>query len=215
MSRTAMSMRRLCLATALMIAAGCGHALPPLEHYRLEPAPVATADTQRAHPGNGRLVGQTIAVAPYQAAGVYADPQIVYRVDETRYGTYPDREWAVPLSTMLANMTADLLRTAPAEVIVGAGTQNAGLVWRGTIREFEEVDRGKQVFAAVRLQAMLLRGTTDSVVWQGEARAERPVEQQKTMAAVVQGLSAAAADAVRQLMAQANGSPGGVARASR
>lgn len=203
----------LALAMALVMAAGCGHSLPPLERYRL--APVAATDTQRARPGNGRLAGQSIVVEPYQVAGVYADPQIVYRLDETRYGTYPDREWAVPVSTMLADRTADVLRTAPAEVTVGAGTQNAGLVWRGTVREFEEVDRGDQVFAAVRLQAMLVRGTTDSVLWQGEARVERPVEQKKTMDAVVQALSTASTDVVRQLMSQANGSPGGIAKASR
>lgn len=207
------STRGVAIAAVLVAAAGCGRSLPPLERYRLEP--VATADTQGAHPGNGRLAGQSIVVLPYEAPGIYADPQIVYRIDETRYGTYPDREWAIPVSTMLADRTADILRTAPADVAVGGTTPNAGLVWRGTVREFEEVNRGDQVFAAVRLQAMLLRGTTDSVVWQGEARAERPVEQKKQMEAVVQALSAASTDAVRQLMAQANGSPGGIARASR
>jgi len=208
-------MRELAIATVLAAAAGCGHSLPPLEHYRLEPTPVAASDPQRAPQGNGRLAGQSIAVEPYAAAGIYADPQIVYRVDETRYGTYPEREWAVPVSTMLADRTADILRTAPAEVTVGAGTQHAGLVWRGAVREFEEVDRGNQVFAAVRLQAMLVHGTNDSVLWQGEARVEHPVEQTKTMEAVVHALSAAATDAVRQLMTQANGSPGGIAKTSR
>lgn len=207
------SKRGVAIAAALALTAGCGHSLPPLERYRL--TPVATADTQGAHPGNGRLAGQTIVVQPYEAAGIYADPQIVYRIDETRYGTYPDREWAIPVSTMLADRTADILRTAPADVTVGWAAPNAGLVWRGTVREFEEVNRGDQVFAAVRLQAMLLRGATDSVVWQGEARAERPVEQKKNMAAVVQALSSASTAVVRQLMSQANGSPGGIARASR
>ncbi|HEU4649641.1 MAG TPA: ABC-type transport auxiliary lipoprotein family protein [Gemmatimonadales bacterium] len=207
-----MLQRGFAIAAALA-GAGCGHSLPPLERYRLEP--VATADTQGAHPANGRLAGQSIAVEPYEAVGIYGDPQIVYRMDETQYGTYPDREWAVPVSTMLADRTADILRTAPADVTVGLGTQKAGLVWRGTVREFEEVDRGDKVFVAVRLRAMLVRATSDSVIWQGEARAERPVEQKKTMAAVVQALSSASTDAVRQLMAQANGSPGGVARASR
>jgi uncharacterized lipoprotein YmbA len=215
LSPRARRMRGLALVAALAAAGGCGGSLPPLERYRLEPAPVAAADTQRAGAANGRLAGQSIAVEPYEVAGIYANPQIAYRVDATRYGTYPDREWAVPLSAMLADMTADLLRGASAEVTVGGVMPTAGMVWRGAVREFEEVDRGNQVFAAVRLRAMLLNGTTDSVLWQGEAQVERPVEQQKTMDAVVRALSTAAADVVRQLVAQANGSPGGVAKASR
>jgi ABC-type uncharacterized transport system auxiliary subunit len=215
LSPRARRMRGLALVAALAAAGGCGRSLPPLERYRLEPAPVAAADSQRAGAANGRLAGQSIAVEPYEAAGIYADPQIAYRVDATRYGTYPDREWAVPLSAMLADMTADVLRGTSAEVTVGGAKPAAGMVWRGAVREFEEVDRGNQVFAAVRLRAMLVNGTTDSVLWQGEAQVERPVEQQKTMDAVVRALSTAAADVVSQLVAQANGSPGGVTKASR
>jgi hypothetical protein len=70
------------------------------------------------------------------------------------------------------------------------------------IRELEEVDRGRDVFAAVRLEARLVRTRDDSVLWSGSARLERAVPE-GTMSAIVAMLSRLAAEAVAQLADEA------------
>jgi uncharacterized lipoprotein YmbA len=157
-------------------------------------------------------------VEPFATAGIYADPEIVYRIGELTYGSYAHREWALPLSSMLADLTAGILRArsaTPAQVTVGRGKAAKGLVWRGTVREFEEVDRGKQVFAAAHLEAILVRAASDSVLWVGEARVERPVPTGNKMEAVVDALSAAAADAATRLIAEASAPANRIAGARR
>ncbi len=208
-------------ACAARFAAGCsvaallgcfGRGLPARELYRLRPLPPPTTAAVPATSA-AATVRVPLTVEAYATPGVYAGPSIVYRVDETRYGTYPHREWAVPLGTMLATLTAESLRRdAP-----GGGTDvrdgdraggARGLVWRGTVREFEEVDRGRgrrdaQVSAAVRLEAQLVRAADDSVVWRGEALARRTVVPPESMTAVVDSLAAAAGEAVARLVRDA------------
>ncbi len=196
--------RRLAAALpAAALAAACFRGtLPAREFYRLRPASAAAPAAAPA-PGAPRLPALT--VEPYATPGVYAGPGIVYRVGETRYGTYPNREWAVPLGAMLAAITAEQLRAlggGPVEDGAGGGGAH-GLVWRGVVREFEEVDRGPQVSAAVRLDARLVRARDDSVLWQGSAKLERPVAAAREMTAVVDGLAEAAAQAVTRLVAEA------------
>lgn len=192
--------RRALVGGALLAAlAGCARALPPLERYRLRPVPESKASPQPANPS------EIIAVEPYRTEGIYADPQIVYRVGETTYGAYPNREWALPLSTMLADATVALLRNSPGGPARVADEEVTGapeLVWRGAVREFEEVDRGDRVFAAVHLEGAVVRAADDSLLWQGSARVERPVPQ-PTMPAVVDALSELTTAAIGRLVTQA------------
>ena len=196
--------RPAALLAGLGLAACFRGALPARELYQLRPqpaaAPPALADAAAA---------PSIAVEAYTTPGVYADPQIVYRVGDAQYGTYPTREWAVPLGTMLATRTAEALRAAlpGAERRVQDGPLEGparGLVWRGTVREFEEVDRGRQVSAAVQLEARLVRAADDSTVWQGSARAERAVTPSTSMPAVVDSLAAAAGASIAELVRSAS-----------
>lgn len=185
-------------ALLLLGLVACGRG-PPLERYRLLPVP--------ADSGASRVpADQTIAVEPYVTQGIYAEPQIVYRVGEASYGAYPNREWAIPLSSMLADATVRRLRAAPggAERVTDDAAGGAHeLVWRGRVREFEEVDRGDSVLAAVHLDGAVVRVADDSVLWQGSARAERRVPEAKSMPAVVDALSALTAAAVDQLVREA------------
>jgi hypothetical protein len=71
--------------------------------------------------------------------------------------------------------------------------------WRGTVREFEEIDRGNDVFVAVNLEASLIRIEDDSIVWSGAARVERPVPD-GTMEGIIAGLSAAPDEVVFALL---------------
>jgi ABC-type uncharacterized transport system auxiliary subunit len=188
---------------ALVALAACMRSMPPLERYRLtpvqsppragEPAPPGSRATARpiARREAPRAPIATVRVEPYVTEGIYADPQIVYRTGESQYGAYPTREWALPLSTMLADLTADVLRGSSGNRLRVTGGAEGGkpdFIWRGAVREFEEVNRGEQVLAAVHLEGALVRASDDSLLWQGEARVERPVSGD-TMDAVVAELS--------------------------
>lgn len=137
---------------------------------------------------------------------MYGDGNIVFRLNESTYGTYPNREWAVPVSTMLGMMTEDLFRARPLTrdpaVFNPPSPHSYSYVWRGMVRELEEVDRGGNVYAAVRLDARLVRAGDDSVLWSGDARLERIVPE-GTMPAIVSMLSQLSAEVIEQLQESA------------
>src|SRR6185436_1030737 len=195
--------RWIIAAVCALIGTGClGGRLPPRELYRLTLPDSARAEPPRVPPTI------TIAIVPYATPGLYGDPSIVYRLNESEYGAYPWREWAMPLSTMLGLLTQDVLRT---QQIAGAralfdppSRRSATYVWEGTVREFEEIDRPPRVYAAVRLDVRVVRNADNVVVWTGTARREREVIDSKSMPAIVQNLSLLAADAVASLANEAH-----------
>jgi ABC-type uncharacterized transport system auxiliary subunit len=196
---------------ALATVVGCFHGkLPPQEFYRLHlPEPtdsIAAAEHDAMAP---RLAPGAIAIVPYVAPGLYGDGNIVFRVDETSYGSYPNREWALPVPTMLGMLTEDIFRARPltrdAAVFDPPSPHAYAYVWRGLVRELEEVDRGQQVFAVVRFDARLLRAKDDSVLWAGSARLERLVPE-ATMPAIVAMLSQLSAEVITQLQESARAS---------
>jgi ABC-type uncharacterized transport system auxiliary subunit len=200
-----MTARRAVLGVAAPAAfciSACFHSVPPLALYRLQPAdaPADSAATAGA-------AERTIAVAPYATLGIYSQPSIVYRTGGAEYGSYPNAEWAIPLASMLADLTATALRSSPdlrLRVATGRSEDARGLVWRGTVRQFEEVDSAGAVAASVQLDATVLRASDESIVWQGTASLQRRVER-PTMPAVVDALAQLANDAARQLVGAAAG----------
>jgi ABC-type uncharacterized transport system auxiliary subunit len=191
--------------TALLIALGAAcfrSKLPPLEQYRLAPAPTATA--LASSPVPGPLPG-SVAVSRFNTPGVYGGAQIVYRIGETGYGTYPNREWALPLGEMLGILAEESIRAEPlgsAVVYEPATRRQFGYEWKGSVRQFEEVNRDRQVFVSVHLEARLLRMADDSILWLGERHVELPVPQ-PTMINIVDALSTAARQAMRELVLDA------------
>lgn len=187
----------------LLLLASCFRGrLPPRELYRLRLP--ENADTSPAVDHDGRaLAPGSVAILPYLAPGLYGGRAIVYRVGETEYGTYSNREWAVPLPVMLGMITEDLFRSHPltseTPIFDPPSPHSHAYIWRGIVRELEEVDRGKQVFASVRLDARLVRAADDSLIWTGSTHLERVVPE-GTMPAIVTMLSQLSADAVTQLL---------------
>ncbi|MFL5518892.1 MAG: ABC-type transport auxiliary lipoprotein family protein [Gemmatimonadales bacterium] len=200
--------RRGAIIVGGLLLGGCLGGPRPVERYRLVPAPVAhPAATAATTAESGASSLPTLTVEPYATSGIYADPQIVFRLGETTYGTYPNREWAVPLGTMLADATLEVMRAIPAlraRVADERASSSSDLVWRGVVQQFEEVDRGNQVSAAVRLDAALVRVPGDSVIWQGTVGLEQPVPE-ATMGAIVDSLSSLTSGAIVQLLAGARG----------
>jgi ABC-type uncharacterized transport system auxiliary subunit len=213
-----LTISRAVLAVALALGAGCIHGkLPPIEYYRLR-LPAAEDTLAPSIDRDGGVVGAAVlppgavAILPYAAPGIYGDGGIVYRIDESAYGAYPNREWAVSVPTMLGMLTQDLFLLRPLtrdpSVFDPPSAHAYAYVWRGLVRELEEVDRGKQVFAAVRLDARLVRARDDSVLWSGTARLERPVPE-GTMPAIVAALSTLTEQVILQLQDSARVALGG------
>ncbi|HUQ83520.1 MAG TPA: ABC-type transport auxiliary lipoprotein family protein [Gemmatimonadaceae bacterium] len=178
--------------------------LPPREFYRL----TSVMDSAVAQPraGNPPLSG-SIAIAAYDAPGIYGTGFIVYRNGAAAYGTYPSREWAIPLGDMLGAMTESAVRrgslTSGRAVFHTSSVQREEYAWRGVIREFDEVDDPASVSAAVALSAQLVRVADDSVIWSGTVRETERVRESRSMPSVVEALSLAASRAVDRLATDA------------
>ena len=198
----------LLAAIAPLFVAGCFHGkLPAREYYRLRLPDPTDSIAAVEHDGTATaLPAGAIAVLPYVAPGIYGDGNIVFRVDESAYGSYPNREWALPVPTMLGMLTEDIFHARPMtrdpSVYDPPSPHAYAYVWRGIVRELEEVDRGNHVFAAVRLDARLIRARDDSVLWSGSARLERPVPD-ATMPAIVAMLSQLSVEVITQLQESA------------
>ena len=190
------------LMVALLATACFRGKLPPRELYRLR-LPENADSSPAQDPGIRAVAPGTVAIAPYIAPGIYGSRAIVYRVGETQYGAYASREWALPVSTMLGVLTEEIMRTRPLTteraLFDPASLHGYTYIWRGSVRELEEIDRGRNVYAAVRLDARLLRAADDSVLWSGSVRVERAVPE-GTMPTIVMVLSQITAEAISQLI---------------
>ena len=174
--------------------------LPARELYRLTVAPMP-----ETAPTPGPLQG-TIEVARYDTPGLYGDGNIVFRTGDNEYGVYPSREWGIPLGQMLGVLAEGAIERNPlttdGAVYDAPPGHDAPYIWRGMVREFEEINRGKEVFVAVRLDAQLVRTADDAILWKGSRRLERPVLK-PTMPAIVAELSALATEVTESLISDA------------
>ena len=208
-SRAARCLTSALVLVALLASAGACFrgSLPAREYYRLQlpdtllPPRVAGVASAPA-PLEGSL-----AVGSYRAPGLYGRAGLVFRLDGTEYGSYPSREWAIPLGDQLGLLTEAVLQRTPltrdGALFEPPNERSHAYLWRGTIREFEEVDRPDgTVHAAVRLEAVLLRARDDSVLWSRSVRVERVVAQ-PTMSGIVEELSSIAVEVVGTLVAEA------------
>jgi ABC-type uncharacterized transport system auxiliary subunit len=179
--------------------------LPPREFYRLTPV----MDSAMAQPREGSppLTG-SIAITAYDTPGIYGSGYIVYRAGAAAYGTYPSREWAIPLGEMLGAMTETAVRrgslTSGRAAFHPSSVRREEYEWRGAVREFDEVDDPASVSASVALSAQLVRVADDSVVWSGAVRETERVKESRSMPSVVEALSLAASRAVGRLAADAS-----------
>ena len=194
-----MNYRPLIVAAGLLgVACFRSRTVPPIERYRLLPTAAETASVAPSVTV-ADLPDGSVAVSRYITPGLYGERGIVYRVGEAGYATYLSREWAIPLGEMLGRRTADLMQEKPllrSGALFDPPTRRSFThLWRGTVREFEEVNRGNDVFVAVNLEASLIRVDDDSILWSGAARVERSVPD-GTIEGIVAGLSAATDEVV-------------------
>lgn len=178
--------------------------LPPREFYRLSPldSVVSSVGVSNTPPLTG-----SIAIASYDTPGIYGDGALVYRVGVSGYGTYPSREWAIPLGEMLATRTEAITRplglTSGRVAFDRSATRREQYEWRGAVREFDEVDGPTSVSVSVSLVARLVRVADDSVLWSGAAQDVEQVLEARKIDSVVAALSVATNRALTRLVEDA------------
>ena len=190
----------LWVLAALVVTACFRGKLPPREFYRLtSPDSLSNTSGRRAPPP----LSGSVAIVPYATPGIYGSGSVVYRVGSSAYGVYPTREWAIPLGEMLGAMTETVMQQRP--LTSGRALFDTALPrreqyeWRGTVREFDEVDESASVSAAVTVAAQLVRVADDSVVWAGAARETQVVAESRKIESVIAALSAASSRAIARL----------------
>jgi ABC-type uncharacterized transport system auxiliary subunit len=185
--------------------AGCFRGkLPANQFYRL--APVDSRGATAGALGPPPLTG-SIAITIYETPGIYGDGALVYRVGASDYGKYPTRDWAIPLGEMLAARTETIAGarglTSGRIAFDRTGSRREEYEWRGTVREFDEVDAASAVSVSVSLSARLVRVANDSVVWSGTSSEVEPVREARRIESVVDALSSAASRALIRLVEDA------------
>jgi ABC-type uncharacterized transport system auxiliary subunit len=210
-SSSGLTLRRFVLALPMLVlfAVACPRfgTLPAREMYRISlPEPLEGDSLLHASDGLAPPLSGTLGVAQYATPGVYGDPLIVYRINDTEYNAYPTREWSVPLGEQLGVLTERVLArvplTAERAVFDPPSRRAQTYIWRATVREFEEVDRGSEVRAAVRIDVRIVRAESDSIVWSGSSRLERAAAN-PSMSGIVQTMSALADEVVTDLATRA------------
>ena len=185
-----------------VVQVGCFRGtLPAREFHRL--APVDSLATRAGFVGAPPLTG-SIAIVAYDTPGIYGDAPLVYRSGASGYGTYPTREWAIPLGEMLAARTETIAAaralTSGRVAYARTGSRLEQYEWRGSVREFDEVDSAKSVAVSVSLGARLVRVADDSVIWAGSVHEVEPVAESREIESVVAALSTAASRALARLV---------------
>jgi ABC-type uncharacterized transport system auxiliary subunit len=151
----------------LLVGASC--AVPRMHYYTLE-MPHAAAE-----PGATR--SQHIAVQRFLADRVLMDERIIYREGPHEVNFYEYHRWADPPADLATDYVLHRLRDSGAYQRVST-IRDGGqpdFILQGRLYHFEEVDRGKEVFASVALELELVDTKTRASVWRGEAECSRPV----------------------------------------
>ena len=149
-----------------------------------------TIEMPRATKGAPAPIERRIAVQRFSADQILVDDRILYRESPNEVSFYEYKRWADPPVDIVTNYfvhrmkdSGDYRDVSPAKT---AGA--ADLTLRGRLYHFEELDRGKEVFASVAVELELTDNKTRASVWRGNAECTRPVPT-RDMGGVVTGIS--------------------------
>lgn len=163
----------------ILAAVSCG--MPKIRYYTLE--------YPHASQGRTPAVARHIMIQRFKADQVLLDDRIVYRENTNEVNFYEYQRWASPPSDLVTHYFIHRLNDAGTYARVSAYNEGAqsDYTLQGRVHHFEEVDRGKEVFVSVALEAELIETKTRASVWRGEAGCERPVGA-RDMSGVVNGI---------------------------
>jgi ABC-type uncharacterized transport system auxiliary subunit len=178
-----------------LVLAGCGSVRYPTSYLLNLPAPAPKAAPPVAVLG-------PVAVREFRCPDYLCEGRIVYRPGPEEVGFYQYHRWASDPRQAITQFMADALRAQWLfkSVAVHEPGVEAAYVLTGNIERLEEADQGRDVRAVCTISAQLMEARTRSVVWSHTASEAVRVEE-RNVAGVVSGLSAAARTAVDRLVA--------------
>jgi ABC-type uncharacterized transport system auxiliary subunit len=137
----------------------------------------------------GAAIARSITIQRFRADQVLMDDRILYREGPDEVNFYEYHRWASPPADLATNYFIHRLKDSGTYARVSGYSEGASsdLTLRGQLHRFEEVDRGKEVFASVALELELSEARTRASVWRGEAECTRPLAT-RDMAGVVRGV---------------------------
>ena len=154
--------------------------------------------------GNAHQMNLTVGVPQFEAEGIYARDNMLYR--KTPYEIAPDyyRRWGVPPQKMLSDATVDYLRQSGlfAEVLRMPTLSRVDLVLNGRIIRFEEETGPQGPVIRVDLEFSLEKSRTNERLWREEVSSSSPISLPETTEAAV----SAAETGVRTCLEKAIGS---------
>lgn len=148
-------------------------------------------------------VSRQIAVRTFRGDQRFADERIAYRENLSQINHYEYHRWANPPGELVTDYFIHRLKDSGAYAGVSAYKEgpDADFILGGRIRRFEEVDRDKEVFAAVDLELELANGKTRATVWRGEAECSKPLAT-RDLNGVTQGIHACLEETAGKLLAE-------------
>ena len=154
--------------------------------------------------GSAQQVNLTVGVPQFEAEGIYARDNMLYR--KSPYEIAPDyyRRWGVPPQRMLSEVTVDYLRRSGlfAEVLRMPTLSRVDLVLNGRIIRFEEETGPQGPAVRVDLEFSLEKSRTNERLWWDEVSSSSPISLPQTAEASV----SAAETGVRTCLEKALGS---------
>jgi ABC-type uncharacterized transport system auxiliary subunit len=190
-----MKMQLAAAAMATLVLAGCGSVRYPTSYLLNLPAPMPQAAPPQAPLGR-------VAVREFRCPDYLCEGRIIYRPTPEEVGFYEYHRWAASPRQVITQSMADALRARSLfkSVAVHERGIEAAYVLTGNIERLEEVDHGSDVQALCTISAQLVEVRGGSLVWHHTASEAVPV-QQRNVAGVVIGLSAAARTVIDRLVA--------------
>jgi len=164
--------------------AGCGSP-KPIRYYAVQ---LPVAPTPTSHPTAIDLV-----VSRVSGSDLLEASPIVYKTGRHEIGTYQYHRWTLAPTEMVQEKLIRLLRksgeyrsVSGSDSRTGGGAKGDGLVLRGRLYEFSEVD-GESIQGLVTMEFELYNRTSSRVVWTHFYSQSEPVPT-KAVTAVVQAI---------------------------
>jgi ABC-type uncharacterized transport system auxiliary subunit len=135
-------------------------------------------------------IERRIAVHRFSADQTLVDDRILYRERPNEVSFYEYKRWANSPVDIVTNYFLHRMKESGdyRDVSHAKSAGAADLTLRGRLYHFEELDRGKEVFASVAMELELTDSKTRASVWRGNAECTRPVAA-RDMSGVVAGIS--------------------------
>jgi ABC-type uncharacterized transport system auxiliary subunit len=176
-----------------LVIAGASCSMPKTHYYTME-LPHAT-------PEGGKVIARHISVQRFRADQMLMDDRILYREGPNEVNFYEYHRWVSPPVDLATDYFLHRLKDSGTYARVSAyyDAAHADFTLQGRLHNFEEVDRGKEVFASVALELELLDTATRASVWRGEAECTHPLPT-RDIAGVVRGIYACLDETASKLL---------------